>query len=73
MMTYPEFQSLPRGIKKMLIASETFFFAEAQMRSRAFRDGLVTAKEPLRLIKDRGWEPLLTRRTGADHRPRLAA
>ena len=28
-VTYPYFQSLPKGIKVMLIASETFFFNDA--------------------------------------------
>jgi len=28
--TYPDFQSLPRGVKKMLLASENFFFGEAK-------------------------------------------
>jgi hypothetical protein len=28
MFTYPGFQSLPRGIKQMLVTSETLFFAE---------------------------------------------
>jgi hypothetical protein len=32
MMTYPGFQTLPRGIKRMLVASESFFFGEAQSR-----------------------------------------
>jgi hypothetical protein len=27
--TYPDFHALPKGIKRMLLASETFFFAEA--------------------------------------------
>jgi hypothetical protein len=26
--TYPDFQSLPRGVKKMLLASENYFFRE---------------------------------------------
>jgi len=29
MMTYPGFQTLPRGIKKLLLVSESFFFREA--------------------------------------------
>jgi hypothetical protein len=29
-LTYPGFQSLPRGIKQMLVASETFFFDDAE-------------------------------------------
>jgi hypothetical protein len=28
--TYPDFQALPRGIKKMLLASEDFFFGEVK-------------------------------------------
>jgi hypothetical protein len=28
-LTYPGFQSLPRGIKQMLVTSESFFFSEA--------------------------------------------
>lgn len=28
-LTYPRFQSLPRGIKQMLVTSESFFFGEA--------------------------------------------
>jgi hypothetical protein len=27
--TYPDFHALPKGIKRMLLASESFFFAEA--------------------------------------------
>jgi hypothetical protein len=28
--TYPDFQSLPQGVKKMLLASENYFFGEAK-------------------------------------------
>lgn len=28
-LTYPGYQSLPRGIKQMLVASETFYFEES--------------------------------------------
>jgi hypothetical protein len=39
---YPGFQSLPRGIKKMLLISESFFFSEENCRSCAdFRRPLV--------------------------------
>jgi len=27
--TYPDFHALPKGIKRMLLASESFFFSEA--------------------------------------------
>ena len=29
MTTYPDFQSLPREVKKLLLASESYFFEEA--------------------------------------------
>jgi hypothetical protein len=32
---YPGFQSLPRGIKKMLVVTESFFFSEENGRNRA--------------------------------------
>lgn len=28
--TYPDFQALPKGLKKMLLASENFFFYEVK-------------------------------------------
>jgi len=30
MVTYPDFQSLPKGIKKMLVTSESVFFGDAR-------------------------------------------
>ena len=30
MLTYPDFRSLPQGVKRLLVASESFFFSEAQ-------------------------------------------
>ncbi len=30
-LTYPEFQSLPRGIKQMLLATESFYFGETEV------------------------------------------
>jgi hypothetical protein len=29
-LTYPGYQSLPRGIKQMLVASENFYFEESR-------------------------------------------
>ena len=29
-LTYPGFQSLPKGVKQMLVASENFFFGDAE-------------------------------------------
>lgn len=37
MMTYPGFQSLPKGLKQMLVESESFFFEEETTFIR--RDG----------------------------------
>ena len=34
MMTYPGFQDLPKGVKKMLLASETFFFDETHRQTK---------------------------------------
>ena len=34
MLTYPGFQSLPQGVKKLLVTSETFFFTEAQPQAQ---------------------------------------
>ncbi len=55
----------------MLLASETFFFAEAQMRSPEYRDGLVTAKEPLRLARDGSWHAVSALERHLSARPRL--
>lgn len=32
--TYPDFQKLPRGLKMLLLVSESFFFSEAVARPR---------------------------------------
>ena len=37
MMTYPGYQSLPKGLKQMLVESESFFFEEETTFIR--RDG----------------------------------
>lgn len=34
LVTYPGFQSLPKGIKRMLVESENLFFEEATMPPR---------------------------------------
>ena len=46
MMTYPGFQSLPKGLKQMLVESESFFFEEETTFIR--RDG----KSPSSLLKN---------------------
>lgn len=35
--TYPDFHVLPKGIKRLLLASESFFFAEACSPSKQSR------------------------------------
>jgi hypothetical protein len=36
-LTYPGFQALPRGLKQLLVASESYFFREVQPSTRANR------------------------------------
>jgi hypothetical protein len=38
LLTYPGFQSLPKGVKKMLVTSETHFFKNAKHSSTARRE-----------------------------------
>jgi hypothetical protein len=38
--TYPDFQSLPQGIKRMLLASESHFFGEIQAPAEASKHTL---------------------------------
>ena|ERR1017187_15477 len=40
--TYPDFQSLSKGIRRMLVASESFFFLEANSRVQKPRNGEAT-------------------------------
>lgn len=37
-VTYPDFQSLPKGIKRMLVASEDHFFSEAKPGARVLNE-----------------------------------
>lgn len=39
MTTYPDFQTLPKGLKKMLLASESFFFNEVPSPVQEFKRG----------------------------------
>jgi hypothetical protein len=46
MLTYPDFHELPKGVKRMLLASETFFFGEARLQTeRPARRSLLTPME----------------------------
>lgn len=42
MVTYPDFQSLPKGLKQMLLASETFFFDETKLHPNESRNDVQT-------------------------------
>ena len=55
MMSYPGFPSLPRGVRKLLLTSESFFFEEADLRLAGCLDGLVTAKERPRMGTQGAW------------------
>jgi hypothetical protein len=44
--TYPDFQSLPKGIKRMLVVSESLFFEDAKAMPKA------TVGQPGRDIAD---------------------
>ncbi len=43
LVTYPEFQQLPKGVRRMLVASEEHFFDEA--RSLSVREAGRLARE----------------------------
>lgn len=44
--TYPGFQALPKGIKQLLVASESFFFQDAMSLSAAtVADDLINGRE----------------------------
>jgi hypothetical protein len=58
MVTYPEFQSLPKGVKKLLVASETHFFrlakAPAASSNAASVQGII-ARWPRQKAGRFGW------------------
>jgi hypothetical protein len=56
MMTYPGFQALPRGIKRMLVESESLFFAEARSTTDRLIHALGRASAP---VPEIGWMPHL--------------
>lgn len=65
MFTYPGFQSLPRGIKQLLVTSETHFFGEAgpnvantnnSRQENAVPDNAKIAQFPAATSMDRPWE-----------------
>jgi hypothetical protein len=45
-VTYPNFQSLPKGIKRMLVTSESVFFRNARTALNG-REELVRGRAPL--------------------------
>jgi hypothetical protein len=38
MVTYPGFQALPKGLKQMLLASESFFFDQTKLHPNDIRN-----------------------------------
>jgi hypothetical protein len=46
MVTYPDFQSLPKGIKRMLVTSESVFFHDAKTALNG-REALLRGRAPL--------------------------
>ncbi len=59
MVTYPEFQSLPRGVKKMLVTSETDFFRQAKAPTASSLTGGnprgIIARWPQQKARRFGW------------------
>jgi hypothetical protein len=45
-VTYPNYQSLPKGIKRMLVTSESVFFRDAKTAQNG-REELVRGRAPL--------------------------
>jgi len=59
-VTYPDFQSLPKGIKKLLVASESFFFREARSRLAQSRAAAVKATASVRTTRARDFGGLFS-------------
>ena len=57
MITYPDFQSLPRGIKIMLLTSEDFFFGEDKSVSVKINIKPIKPKAPLPSANGRLFSP----------------
>ena len=58
--TYPDFRELPKGLKQMLLASESLFFSEVQMPPRNY--SAAAERKPL-------WQPLHRRFTQCGESP----
>lgn len=46
MTTYPDFMLLPRGIKRLLLASDNYFFDETAFSSLPVGTGVFSTTEP---------------------------
>jgi hypothetical protein len=46
-LTYPDFQSLPRGIKQMLLATESFYFGETEVHAAKPHHPMPKADHPV--------------------------
>jgi len=53
-MIYPGFQMLPRGLKQLLVESESFFFEEETMFFRRDRKPFAASSVNAQLIAGRG-------------------
>jgi hypothetical protein len=52
--TYPDFQALPRGVKKLLLASESHFFDEVETQLVRSQSGALTTSAVLNPKRDSG-------------------
>jgi len=67
-VTYPEFQSLPKGIKRMLVTSESLFFRDARTALNG-REELLRGRAPL--ATDPYWRNLISQQSIAASSPIL--
>lgn len=53
MITYPNFRALPKGVKQMLLASESFFFEE--MSAAPKRATAIAQTKPVAGLREARW------------------
>jgi hypothetical protein len=61
MVTYPGFYALPAGVKKLLLESESFFFAETRLNDRGTLERIESSApwlgiDSTRYRRDYGWD-----------------
>jgi hypothetical protein len=59
-LTYPGFQSLPRGVKQLLLATENFYFEEPRPAATRMDAARSKRTEAAPLATAAGWERRLT-------------